>query len=348
MRRLILAVILLLLTSCGTQPDIPEPTPPQQESTQTESPETAAESAEPETEAAETEPETVVTEHEPQPAATETVPAETAEPPEREPVPLNLPDGITTNITVTAAEEILTKIAGAFADYPDAAVYFADVNGQFFFGIHENVKFHSASTIKAPYCLYLSESGTDLSAEIPFLSSSRTSASGMLTTSTVGQSFTADELIGYTIRDSDNQAYRLLYDTFGTDGYNEYITSIGIPGLALDSGSEWAEVSARELSAAMSEIYRSSETLAEHLKNTSFNAQISAGTAYETAHKYGYNGSSDGYHDTAIVYAPGTAYVLTVMTYMDFAVEKDANALFRTTAEMCDDLHAVLFGDAEE
>ena len=345
MRRLILAVILLLLTSCGTQPDIPDPTPPQQESAQTESTETAAESAEPETEAAETEPEP---QPEPQTAAPETVPTETAEPPEREPVPMNLPDGITTNITSAAAEEILTKIAGAFAEYPDAAVYFADVNGQFFFGIHENVKFHSASTIKAPYCLYLSESGADLSAEIPFLSSSRTSASGMLTSSAVGQSFTADELIGYTIRDSDNQAYRLLYDTFGTDGYNEYITSIGIPGLALNSGSEWAEVSARELSAAMSEIYRSSETLAEHLKNTSFNAQISAGTAYETAHKYGYNGGADGYHDTAIVYAPGTAYVLTVMTYMDFAVEKDANALFSTTAEMCDDLHAVLFGDAEE
>lgn len=340
-----IAVIILaeiLLTSCRIQPDVPTTVPSGIETVQTvpQATESTSESRKTESEA----PETAVPETAAQTAAQPETEPETAEPPETELQPLNLPDSVTTNIVNPDAEPILAEIAHTFAEYPDAAAYFSDVNGKFCFGINEDVKFHSASTIKAPYCLYLLNSGSDPETKIPFTVSSRTSASGKLTSSAVGQSFTVRELIGYTIRDSDNQAYKLLYDTFGTEDYNAFVTSAGIPGLALSGESEWAQVTARELSAAMALIYHTSEDLAEELRNASFNAQIASGTAYETAHKYGYNGGADGYHDTAIVYAPGTAYVLTVMTYNEFSAGKDPNALFRTAAALCDELHGVLSG----
>ena len=171
----------------------------------------------------------------------------------------------------------------------------------------------------------------------------------MLGPGSLGNSFTVSELIEYTIRHSDNQAYRLLYDTFGTDDYNRFMTDAGAEGLCLTPESEWAYVSPAELSHIMAEICRAetdSSVLTEHLKNTTFNAQISSGTAYETAHKYGYNGGSDGYHDTAIVYAPGRPYILTIMTHIDFSASDDPNGLFRSAAALCDRLHAALFGDS--
>lgn len=96
----------------------------------------------------------------------------------------------------------------------------------------------------------------------------------------------------------------------------------------------------------MLEIYRYGEkddTLLEHLKNTDYNKQIPAGTKHETAHKYGSNGGTDGYHDTAIVYAPERGYVLTIMTNIDTSQTEDEDAVFRKVAELCDALHAVLF-----
>ena len=96
----------------------------------------------------------------------------------------------------------------------------------------------------------------------------------------------------------------------------------------------------------MLEILRYGEensVLLDHMKNTTYNGQIPAGTEYETAYKYGQNSGTDGYHDTAIVYAPERAYVLTIMTAIDAAKTEDANAVFRTVAELCDRLHSILF-----
>jgi len=96
----------------------------------------------------------------------------------------------------------------------------------------------------------------------------------------------------------------------------------------------------------MMQIYHASQrdpTVTEHLKNTEYNAQISQGTEYTTAHKYGYNGKNTGFHDTAIVYAHSSPYVLTVMTLLD-PTEPKTISLFRDLASLCDRLNVILFG----
>ena len=253
---------------------------------------------------------------------------------------------IHTNITDPATLTVLCEIYDVVTATGDVSVYFTDVEEEYWFGIGEENRYHTASTVKPVYAQYLISSGVDMETEITLQNVSRTSSTGKLTWKAIGNSFTVGELIEYSIRYSDNQAHRLLYETFGIEGYNRYVMIFGSGGLPMDEEWEWSRVTPKKLSRVMLEIYRYSETdntLLEHLKNTDYNKQIPAGTKYETAHKYGSNGGTDGYHDTAIVYAPGRAYVLTVMTNIDTAQTEDEDAVFRKVAELCDELHAVLF-----
>lgn len=274
----------------------------------------------------------------------ETVPnePEIAEPKE----PPVLPDELHTNIPHPEAAFVLAEIYDAVSAHDNVSVYFIDVEGEYWFGIDEETRYHTASTIKPIYSQYLLSSGVDMDMEIKLQNVSRTSSSGKLTWEAVGSTFTVGELIEYSICYSDNQAHRLLYETFGIEGYNRYVSALGTGGLQLDEEWEWSRATPKKMSLAMLDIYRysvSDDTIIEHLKNTDYNKQIPAGTKFETAHKYGSNGGTDGYHDTAIVYAPERPYILTILTGIDTAATDDENAIFRHVAALCDKLHSVLF-----
>ncbi|MCQ2424253.1 MAG: class A beta-lactamase-related serine hydrolase [Clostridia bacterium] len=275
-------------------------------------------------------------------------PPETTEPVTLSPEPVEppeLPEVLTTNITGADAAAILAHIAEAVSAETSAAVYFTDVSGRFYFGIGEEKKYHSASTIKAPYCLWLTESGQNMAREVVFSKSTRTSSSSAMTKEHVGETFTVAELVGYTLRYSDNQAYELLWKTFGSEDYDCWVKERGWPSLRLGTGDEWASLTAKDLSLAMVHLWKVSGAdgvLTEHLLHTSFTGQIPRGTHYPAAHKYGYNGGTAGYHDTAIVLYPGEPYVLTILSRIDGGAP-GANDLFRTVASLSDELIAVLY-----
>lgn len=84
-------------------------------------------------------------------------------------------------------------------------------------------------------------------------------------------------------------------------------------------------------------------TLVEHLKSTTYNWQIPAGVSHDTAHKYGYEGGTRGYHDTAIIYAHAP-YMLTVMTHIDPNAGEDIS-IFAAVAERTDRLNAALHAE---
>jgi len=279
-----------------------------------------------------------------EPIMKDTEPVETV-PEVTQPIEVPTIPKVHTNITHREASHIIDEIYAIVSEYEKVSVYFMDVQQEYWFGIGEEMRYHTASTIKAVYCQYLVSSGIDMNMEIYLQSVSRTSASGKLTQEAVGSTFTVGELIEYSIRYSDNQAYRLLYETFGVKGYNLYASVLGSGGLLLDEEVEWTVVTAEKLSYAMLDIYRYSETndiLTEHLQNTDYNEQISAGTEYRCAHKYGSNGGANGYHDTAIVYAPERPYILTILTEIDINGTDDKNVVFRRISELCDKLNSIL------
>jgi len=260
-----------------------------------------------------------------------------------EAVPPAVPAGFETNITAPIARELLTEIAAEAEAYDTLAISWTDADGAYYYRLRGGEVYESASTVKAAYCQYLLASGASLTEELTLHAASRTSTSGKLTAAHVGERFTAAELIGHTIRASDNMAYRLLFERFGADGFNEYIRSLGLDGPLLPQNYEFTDVTADQLTACMREIYAyaartGDDTLVEHLKNTTYNAQLAAGTQSPIAHKYGYQGGTRGFHDTAIVYAD-TPYILTIMSRID---PSDGAGIFARIAALTERLAEAL------
>lgn len=250
-----------------------------------------------------------------------------------------------TNISDSDGVKMLQTVIDIACEYYDVSVYYCDTETGYYFYHTENESYPCASTIKAIYCHYLIQAGTDLSQRIVLDEVSQSSTSGNLTEDSIGCSFTVRELIQFSIVCSDNMAYKLLYKTFGRKGFNEYIQSIGLECPKLSSSSEYCRADARSMGICLLEIYRYSVQnndmfLIDLMKSTTYNKQIGAGTDLEIAHKFGYEGGNYGYHDMAIVYAQ-EPYILSIFTRED-ANDKDSNIVFVKISELVEELHDLI------
>lgn len=237
---------------------------------------------------------------------------------------------------------LLSEITEAAAQSQNVSIYYRDTETGFYFYYNPDSVYNSASTIKAIYCQYILQSGADLSRKVKFTYAEKESYSGKLTANAVGQYFTVDELIRYSIIYSDNMAYRLLFRTFGHEDFNAYIRSLGLSRPQLSSYSEYTKVNAKDMGRCMLEIYRYSEAendpyIIDLLKNTTYSVQLAKGTKYEIAHKYGYQGGRDGFHDTAIIYAD-EPYILSVYTNVN-GNDRDCCKIFVRLSELTEKLH---------
>ncbi len=260
------------------------------------------------------------------------------------PEKIELPDGVVGSIEDADAAAVISELAALTEAY-DFSVSYRSGDGIHALSIGGEKRYRSASTIKAMYCQYLYCAGTDEAREILFDAQEvRTSVTGKLTADKRGKRFTVGELIGYTIVSSDNMAYRMLFEEFGVEGYNDWVRELGLSGLAFPTAEyEFFDVDADSLSGGMLEILRYSGEdgrLVELLKGAEFKL-MGLNTEYEVASKYGYEGGVMGYHDTGIIFAP-TPYVLTVMTNMD-ANREDAGLPFFEAVRLFDELNRILY-----
>ncbi len=225
------------------------------------------------------------------------------------------------------------------------SVYYNDTETGYYFYYNPDETYKSASTVKASYCQYIIQSGADLDEKIKFTSAVKKSCSGLLSADKAGECFTVRELIRISIVYSDNMSYRLLFNRFGYKGYNEYIKSLGLNAPQLTALYEYAKVTARDIAKCLKEVYRYSEEmgdtfLVDLMKNTDYECQITSGTKSEVAHKFGEQGGTGGYHDSAIVYTE-EPYVLSIFTNIDSASQR-ANEPFQKIAGMVEDFHIKL------
>ncbi|MGN0642264.1 MAG: serine hydrolase [Huintestinicola sp.] len=261
-----------------------------------------------------------------------------------------LPD-TNTNIFDENMLELLSKITETAAESDNVSIYYCDTETGYYFSYKPDNVYRSASTIKAIYCQYILQSGADLDRKVRFYYPKKTSSSGKLTRKAVGKCFTVDELITYAIVNSDNMAYRLLYETFGYKDFNAYIKSLGLQSPLLGSSSEYSKVTARSMGKCMLEIYRYSKAtgntyLTDLMKNTAFDEQISKGVKAETAHKYGQQGGKNGYHDIAVIYAK-EPYILSIFTNVDVN-DPDCNSIFVKLSELTAKLHNELHSEKKK
>lgn len=179
-------------------------------------------------------------------------------------------------------------------------------------------RYNSCSTIKAPYCKMLLQSGIELDEEFVMTSSSVNSYSGRIDNMPVGTKFSVEYLIYRTIVYSDNTAYNMLYENCGWYAFNDMTTSLGLT-TKLGSGFNYRKVSANEMAVYFKDIYNFCETpegacLRDLLTDCDYNRQIGhALPQYEVAQKYGCQTSTQDLHDCAIVYAE-SPYVLTILS----------------------------------
>jgi len=227
-----------------------------------------------------------------------------------------------TNCKNEKALSIMGEIADTASKYNKATVYYTDTEQKYFFAFGAENIHNTASTIKAPYATYILKSGADLSEVLVMEKRHVHSGSGVLKNKAVGSKFTVEELIGYMIRRSDNTAYAMLLERFGTSGFREYAKSLDINYRLPESG--YTTCTIREMASFLLDIYRYEGTengdfLIKQMKNCSYSLQIPKAVSYPVAHKFGFIYEGKGFHDMAIVYAP-TPYLELIFTRINGTV----------------------------
>ncbi|MGI6717071.1 MAG: serine hydrolase [Eubacteriales bacterium] len=201
--------------------------------------------------------------------------------------------------------------------------YYEELDTGYSIAYNKDKKFCSGSVIKAPYAMHLIAVGADLDEKLTLMSYQKMDGSGNLKNNAAGSSYTVEKLIEYAIIDSDNTAYRMLYDNYGFDYFNMYAYEFGI-----ETGCSSTEylgylgfLSAYESGILFKDIYNKSKTnqsaarLLGYLSNTKYHYLLEAGvTNHTVAHKYGYmTGAYKVLHDVGIV-LDSKPYIISIMT----------------------------------
>ena len=205
----------------------------------------------------------------------------------------------------------------------------------------------SCSTVKAPYCEYLLESGINLKEKLT-VNELWDRDVGTVADAGLGKTYTAKELIRLAITESDNSAYLTLVNRYGREGFNEQSASLGVQYKLWD-GYIFTECSARDLLRQYAHIFEQGfangrvEWLTRLMQKTDHETQITAQLAdkYPVSHKYGTDHEQDCYHDCAICYAD-TPFILVIMTEQTPETE-ESDKVFRRLAKQFDLLNEQLY-----
>lgn len=215
-------------------------------------------------------------------------------------------------------------------------------------GYHQYEQFMTCSTIKAPFVKSLLVKDIDLDTKIP-LNNKWAGDDGTLSGEDYGKEFTARELIEYTILESDNTAYQLLCQTFGTDEFNRNQYEIGA-NFTLGYNAEWifTYCTPEDMTKSYVDIYKFAEEnklgkwLTDLMCNAKLNIQIgkALGEKYPVAQKYGTDYLESAFSDCAIVYAD-SPFVLCIYTQQTPETEESCQ-VFKDIALVCDDINSLI------
>lgn len=244
-------------------------------------------------------------------------------------IPETTAEEIPPNAAYDMPEEFYTRLGEiiescGYFDYYDISLAYTDYKTGFTLLINPDLHYYSASVMKAPYMLYIYrlalEGKADLEQKLIYTEGYKREGTGVLKNMEFGTEFTAEELIGYALEESDNAAFAMLRAVYPEEGYTEFIKSLGIEH-AEDSKAfnqpqiccETALIFSRAIYDFIRERNEYSENLRKHM-TSSRNAMIRGGEDAEVVRKYGWY---EGYfHDMAVILGDND-YALTIMTNLD-------------------------------
>ena len=168
---------------------------------------------------------------------------------------------------------------------------------------------------------------------------------------TSGREFSVLELIEYSIKVSDNTAFRILRNEFGYDYFWSVSRQLGIQSVFTSFNNLTADEACIYLAAIydFAKDYPSEGgVLINLMKNANHQVLITKAVSnpYAVAHKYGWD--ADSYHDMALVYGDAP-FAVCVMTNFDFSVnDDDLNAYIRSLVSEIEALHKTFYQATEE
>jgi hypothetical protein len=133
-----------------------------------------------------------------------------------------------------------------------------------------------------------------------------------------GVKFTVGELIAYSIRDSDNIAFKKLLSLYGREGFKEFVAELGGNPESINNvlySGNGAEMTAKEAGLYAKSIYEYIES--DNLYASQLKVELMSTTdqliksQFPVARKYGK--TSAVLHEMAIVYS-SSPYILVIMS----------------------------------
>lgn len=220
---------------------------------------------------------------------------------------------------------------------------YQDLYSGFTVSYNEDAPIFTASTIKAPAMIYLYEMASmgqiDLNEKLTYTSNFYSGGSGVLKTKQVGTKYTAEELIQYSIHDSDNIAYAMLMNRFKRENILNFWNSKGTKNI-FTLNTIWGVTSARDASIYMNELYHFSKQnkeygpkLLQYFKEAEWKLITNKDGSFNTANKGGWSG--EAIHDVAIIFDKNP-YILVVMSKLG---EGNYSCLFNNTSKLVGKLH---------
>lgn len=158
------------------------------------------------------------------------------------------------------SENLLNEINDSISSYgASCSFYIVSLNDEMSVGYNVDKNFETASSIKAPYALYIYEEiaagNIDPNQKITYEEKYYNKGTGVIKKADFGTVYTVRDLVYYSLTESDNIAHIMLHKTFGVKGYNEMLKNLGTKQLYLTAGNPWGYTSSRSFALVWQEIY---------------------------------------------------------------------------------------------
>ena len=160
----------------------------------------------------------------------------------------------------TISDELMNKINDNISSYgAGVSFYIVSLDDGMSIGYNVDKAFETASSIKAPYALWIyeqiAEGNIDPDATFEYEEKYYNKGTGVIKDSDFGTPYTVRDLVYYSLNDSDNVAHVMLHKNFGVIGYNNMLANLGTKQLYLTAGNPWTYTSCRSAALVWQEIY---------------------------------------------------------------------------------------------
>lgn len=158
------------------------------------------------------------------------------------------------------SEELQAKIMDNINSYGSSvSFYIVSLNDGMSIGYNIDKAFETASSIKAPYALWIYEEiangNIDPNQTFTYEEKYYNKGTGVIKNSDIGTTYTVRDLVYYSLNDSDNIAHIMLHKNFGVSGYNQMLSNLGTSKLYLTASNPWTYTNCRSAALVWQEIY---------------------------------------------------------------------------------------------